>query len=122
MSRARLLLAVYIIAISPARAEATLAVGYSCRRHCEKRSLRRVGKANGSRECAPDDKLRVPTTACNGGHGASAPLPTLHPARLFRPLPIHRRFDRGIQEEVTMLELFNLAAGFAGDYAIRGAL
>jgi hypothetical protein len=22
----------------------------------------RVGKANGSRECAPDDKLRVPTT------------------------------------------------------------
>jgi hypothetical protein len=23
--------------------------------------FRRVGKANGSRECAPDDKLRVPT-------------------------------------------------------------
>jgi hypothetical protein len=30
MNRARLLLAVYIIAISPARAEATLPVGYSC--------------------------------------------------------------------------------------------
>ena len=25
------------------------------------RSCRRVGKANGSRECAPDDRLRVPT-------------------------------------------------------------
>jgi hypothetical protein len=37
-----------------------------------------MGKANGSRACAPDDKLRVPTTILkNGGHGASAPLPTL---------------------------------------------
>jgi hypothetical protein len=26
---------------------------------------RRVGKANGSRECAPDDELRVPTTIAN---------------------------------------------------------
>jgi hypothetical protein len=38
-----------------------------------------VGKANGSRECAPDDRLRVPTITNNGarsgGHGASAPLP-----------------------------------------------
>jgi hypothetical protein len=33
-----------------------------------------VGKANGSRECAPDDKLRVPTIFKKGGHGASAPL------------------------------------------------
>jgi hypothetical protein len=32
-------------------------------------------------------------------------------------LPIHRRASRGIQEEVTMLELFILAAGFAGGYA-----
>ena len=34
---------------------------------------RRVGKANGSRERAPDDRLRVPTTSrvrTNGGHGA----------------------------------------------------
>jgi hypothetical protein len=31
---------------------------------------RRVGKANGSCECAPDDKLRVPTTTLRGGHGA----------------------------------------------------
>jgi hypothetical protein len=37
---------------------------------------RRMGKANGSRERAPDDRLRVPTTqikALNlsvGGHGA----------------------------------------------------
>ena len=41
---------------------------------------RRVGKANGSRERAPDDRLRVPTItndAFNGGHGAIAPLPTL---------------------------------------------
>jgi hypothetical protein len=29
----------------------------------------------------------------------------------------HRRHHRGIQEEVTMLELFILAAGFAGGYA-----
>jgi hypothetical protein len=40
-----------------------------------------VGKATGSRECAPDDKLRVPTiqqpTLHRGGHGARAPLPTL---------------------------------------------
>jgi hypothetical protein len=40
-----------------------------------------VGKANGSRECAPDDRLRVPTIL---GHWsgwmvgtAQAPLPTL---------------------------------------------
>jgi hypothetical protein len=25
------------------------------------RAVRRVGKATGSRECAPDDRLRVPT-------------------------------------------------------------
>jgi hypothetical protein len=31
---------------------------------------------------------------------------------------IDRRAGRGIQEEVTMLELFNLAAG----YAVKGAL
>jgi hypothetical protein len=36
-----------------------------------------VGKANGSRECAPDDKLRVPTVPDHdlmkdGGHGAGA--------------------------------------------------
>jgi hypothetical protein len=30
---------------------------------------------------------------------------------------IHRRFISGIQEEVTMLELFILVAGFAGGYA-----
>src|SRR5258708_14957422 len=41
---------------------------------------RRVGKANGSRECAPDG---VPTIFSStplslyGGHGARAPLPTL---------------------------------------------
>jgi hypothetical protein len=40
---------------------------------------RRVGEATGSRECAPDDRLRVPTSRFgkSGGHGASAPLPTL---------------------------------------------
>ena len=36
----------------------------------------RVGKATGSRECAPDDKLRVPTiqhtTWLDGGHGAKS--------------------------------------------------
>jgi hypothetical protein len=44
-------------------------------------SQRRVGKANGSRERAPDDRLRVPTTKVtlsrDGGHGANAPLPIL---------------------------------------------
>jgi hypothetical protein len=43
--------------------------------------VRRVGKANGSRERAPDDRLRVPTfasTTLDGGHGAYAPLPTPH--------------------------------------------
>jgi hypothetical protein len=30
---------------------------------------------------------------------------------------IHRRDHRGIQEEVTMLDLFILTAGFAGGYA-----
>ena len=32
-----------------------------------------MGKANGSRERAPDDRLRVPTNIANGGHGARAP-------------------------------------------------
>src|SRR5436190_17456265 len=39
-------------------------------------AIRRVGKANGSRECAPDDRLRVPTFTCrasNGGHAALSP-------------------------------------------------
>ena len=43
-------------------------------------AMRRVGKATGSRECAPDDRLRVPTievATLDGGHGAHAPLPTL---------------------------------------------
>jgi hypothetical protein len=30
-----------------------------------------VGKANGSRERAPDDGLRVPTNSRNGGHSAA---------------------------------------------------
>jgi hypothetical protein len=36
-----------------------------------------VDKANGSRKCALDDKLRMPTSIIgeNGGHGGSAPLP-----------------------------------------------
>jgi hypothetical protein len=33
------------------------------------------------------------------------------------PPSFHRRFDRGLQEQLTMLELFILAAGFAGGYA-----
>ena len=40
----------------------------------------RVGKANGSRECAPDDKLRVPTIVPRIGRlvgtAQRAPLPT----------------------------------------------
>ena len=41
-----------------------------------------MGKANGSRECAPENRLRVPTIQdddleIDGGHGAIAPLPTL---------------------------------------------
>jgi hypothetical protein len=64
-----------------------------------------VGKANGSRECAPDDELRVPTTInasadvflC-GGHGARAPLPTLQSS-------INRKID---------MTNFIKAAGLAG--------
>src|ERR1700682_3498602 len=41
------------------------------------RANTRVGKATGSRECAPDDRLRVPTMPRDGEHGAIAPLPTL---------------------------------------------
>jgi hypothetical protein len=39
-----------------------------------------VGKANGSRECAPDGAptiQREDVRSKNGGHGARAPLPTL---------------------------------------------
>jgi hypothetical protein len=39
-----------------------------------------VGKANGSRECAPDDKLRVPTITRHdraAGTARTAPLLTL---------------------------------------------
>jgi hypothetical protein len=49
------------------------------------------------------------------------PRPIRHRALPRKPQSIparfHRRCDRGIQEEVTMLELFILAAGFAGGYA-----
>jgi hypothetical protein len=47
-----------------------------------------VGKANGSRECAPDDKLRVPTIqrnvlpVLNGGHGAKSAF--AHPTHLHK--------------------------------------
>jgi hypothetical protein len=50
---------------------------------------RRVGKANGSRERAPDDKLRVPTIKTATGHGARAPAhPTAtEPYTLIMRLP-----------------------------------
>jgi hypothetical protein len=59
-------------------------------------SLRRVGKANGSRECAPDGVPTMQTmySTRDGGHGARAPLPTLRFAA-----------RRGLLEEVTMFEL-----------------
>src|ERR1700682_4908267 len=38
----------------------------------------RVGKANGSRECAPDDKLRVPTSSYCAVGTAQARLCPLH--------------------------------------------
>jgi methyl-accepting chemotaxis protein len=51
-----------------------------------------VGKANGSRECAPDDKLRVPTIPyrvyldlTNGGHGAKRAFCPPYQRRLNRP-------------------------------------
>jgi hypothetical protein len=34
-----------------------------------------MGKANGSRERAPDDRLRVLTNIANGGHGAARLCP-----------------------------------------------
>ena len=43
-----------------------------------------MGKANGSRECAPDDRLRVPTITSDvpdGGHGAKRAF--AHPANLL---------------------------------------
>jgi cytochrome c oxidase assembly protein subunit 15 len=40
-------------------------------------SNRRVGKAVGPRECAPDERAYHGAEIKDGGHGASAPLPTL---------------------------------------------
>ena len=57
--------------------------GHRCAPHVLRAGRRtkgcRVGKASGSRECAPDDRLRVPTIILKqeGVHGASSPLPTL---------------------------------------------
>jgi hypothetical protein len=43
--------------------------------------MRGVGKANGARERAPDDRLRVPTVSNkNGGHGAGCAF--AHPTEL----------------------------------------
>ena len=54
-------------AVAPDVAPLIRATVYPLLRDC------RVGKANGSRERAPDDRLRVPTIVSpgeNGGHGA----------------------------------------------------
>jgi hypothetical protein len=72
-----------------------------------------VGKANGSRECAPDDKLRVPTMTRAMVGTAQERLCPPYCSCALNSSPRHR----GFQEEATMLELFILAAGFAGGYA-----
>jgi cytochrome c oxidase assembly protein subunit 15 len=42
-----------------------------------RQSSRRVGKAVGARECGPDERAHHRAALHNGGHAASAPLPTL---------------------------------------------
>jgi cytochrome c oxidase assembly protein subunit 15 len=54
----------------------TLAI-LQAERLAARQSSRRVGKAIGSRECAPDERAHHRAEIENGGHGASAPLPTL---------------------------------------------
>jgi heme a synthase len=54
----------------------TLAI-LQAERLAARQSSRRVGKAIGSRECAPDERAYHRAEIENGGHGASAPLPTL---------------------------------------------
>ena len=52
-----------------------------------------MGKANGSRECAPDDRLRVPTITSDvpdGGHGAKRAF--AHPGILLET----RHMDAGL--------------------------
>jgi hypothetical protein len=54
----------------------------SCPLGCLKISIgnrRRVGKANGSRECAPDDRLRVPTISGNQEMVGTARWAFAHP-------------------------------------------
>jgi cytochrome c oxidase assembly protein subunit 15 len=54
----------------------TLAI-LQAERMAARQSSRRVGKAVGSRECAPDERAHHGAEIKDGGHGASAPLPTL---------------------------------------------
>jgi cytochrome c oxidase assembly protein subunit 15 len=54
----------------------TLAI-LQAERLAARQSSRRVGKAIGSRECAPDERAHRRAEIEDGGHGASAPLPTL---------------------------------------------
>ena len=64
--------------------------GHRCAPHVLRAGRRtkgcRVGKASGSRECAPDDRLRVPTIILKqeGGHGASSPLATPYDSGVTR--------------------------------------
>ena len=82
-------------------------------------TARRVGKANGSRECAPDDRLRAPTITSNYRWGvAYAPLPTLrsyeaHETQRSPHAPTIRGDRAGI--------LLRRAAGFGGVLVDRKA-
>jgi hypothetical protein len=66
--------------------------------------MRRVGKANGSRERAPDDRLRVPTIQDNElamkmvGTARSAPLPTLRAYSAGLPSAAARIGDMAFHE------------------------
>jgi hypothetical protein len=72
----------------------------------------RAGDGDGGVCAAGEPEQARARFAAAGCASAARCRETAVPART-----IHRRCDRGIQEEVTMLELFILAAGIAAGYA-----
>jgi len=59
------------------------------------RLVRRVGKANGSRKCAPDDRLRVPTVRNAVGTARRA---FAHPTHFFSEGDLTARLGRNAPE------------------------
>ena len=84
-----------------------------------------MGKANGSRQCAPDDRLRVPTThdegfVMDGGHGAKSAFahPTAAAHKRVRALTLTVLLLRNPRR----LGLGSLGAGHANLIAIGDAI